>query len=51
MFFFEFWCIILMVKEMKMEYGGNIMMEKKDWGTLNVSFLDVEEISSGIDID
>ena len=32
-------------------YYINIMMENLDWGTLNVPFLDVEEISSGIDID
>ena len=50
-FFLEFWCIILMVKEMRMEYYINIMMENLDWGTLNVPFLDVEEISSGRDID
>ena len=51
MFFLVFWCIILMVKEMRMEYYINIMMENLDWGTLNVPFLDVEEISSGRDID
>ena len=34
-----------------MEYYINIMMENLDWGTLNVPFLDVEEISSGRDID
>ena len=33
-----------------MEYYINIMMENLDWGTLNVPFLDVEEISSGRDM-
>ena len=34
-----------------MEYYINIMMENLDWSTLNVPFLDVEEISIERDID
>ena len=51
MFFLEFWCIILMVKEMRMEYYINIMMENLDWGTLNIPFISMEEITSIHDID
>lgn len=36
---------------MRLEYYINVMMEKVDFGSLNVSFLEVEEISSDDDID
>jgi len=36
---------------MRLEYYINIMMEKVDFCSLNVPFLEVEEISSDDDID
>ena len=36
---------------MRIEYYINIMLEKLDFGSLNMPFLEVEEISSSQDID
>ena len=48
--FLIFYTILLVIK-MRLEYYINIMMEKVDFGFLNVPFLEVEEISSDEVID
>lgn len=40
-----------LVIKLRMEYYINIMMENLDWGTLNVPFISMEEITSTHDID
>lgn len=41
------WVVILV----RLDYYVNIMLEKLDWGSLDLVFLDMEEISSDDVID
>ena len=40
-----------LVIKLRMDYYINIMLENLDWGTLNIPFISMEEITSIHDID